>query len=181
MQLVILDSNGVINASSGSAGTPVHEWLAIPGSLEALARLSGAGYRLVIATSQSGPRRKSFNIEAQISVHHQIQHDLLEAGSGVDAVFFCACPPGDECDCLMPNPGMLQEIAARLRLSLNSVPVIGSTMAVIDAARSGAARPMFVRTGTRSEIKSAESRGDVECYDDLTAAVDTLLGESAPT
>lgn len=176
MQLVILDRDGVIKA--GSSAIRAHEWQAIPGSLEALARLCGAGYRLVIAANQSGPRRKTFNIEAQISLHHRIQQDLLEAGSAADAVFFCACPPEENCDCQMPNPGMLREIAARLRVSLEGVPVIGSSMAVIDAARSGGARPIFVRSGARAEIKHAESRGDVECYDDLAAAIDALLDES---
>lgn len=178
MRLVILDRDGVIEAGSGA--TRAHEWQTIPGSLEALARLCGAGYRLVIAANQSAARRKTFNVEVQISVHHQMQQDFLEAGSAADAVFFCACPPEDDCDCRMPNPGMLREIAARLRISLEGVPVIGSSMAVIDAAHSGGARPMFVRSGARVEIKNAESRGDLECYDDLAAAIDALLAEPTP-
>lgn len=178
MQLVILDRDGVIKAASGAARA--HEWQTVPGSLEALARLCGAGYRLVITAHQSSPRRKTLNIETQISVHHRLQQELLEAGSAADAVFFCACPPEVDCDCQMPNPGMLLDIAARLRISLEGVPVIGSSMAVVDAALSGGARPLFVRSGARGEIKMAESRVDLECYDDLAAAVDALLAESQP-
>ena len=179
MQLVILGRDGVINVDSGAAISSEDEWQAIPGSLEALARLSGAGFRLVVASNQPGPRRRAFNIETLNSIHHRMQKELLEAGGGVDAVFFCTCQPGDECECMMPSPGMLLEIATRLRISLQGVPVIGSAMATVEATRAAGARPIFLRTGAPGDVETAESVEDLECYDDLAAAVDRLLSESA--
>ena len=79
----------------------------------------------------------------------------------------------------MPSPGMLLEIAARLRTSLGPVPVIGSTMSTIEAARAAGARPIFVRTGADDDKSVAESREDLESYDNLAAAVDSLLAETA--
>jgi D-glycero-D-manno-heptose 1,7-bisphosphate phosphatase len=181
VQLVILDRDGVINVDSG-AGTAItseQEWRAIPGSLEAIARLNAAGYRVVVASNQPGLRRKIFNIETLNSIHHKMQCELLEAGGRVDAVFFCACLPKDKCECLMPSPGMLLEITARLRVPLASVPVIGSTMATIEAARAAGARAIFVRTGTNDDKSVAETPADIESYDNLAAAVDSLLAESA--
>ncbi len=180
MQLVILDRDGVINVDSGAAITSEHEWQPIPGSPEALARLNGAGYRVVVASNQPGLRRKAFNIETLNSIHHRMQHELLEAGGGVDAVFFCPCLPKDKCGCMMPNPGMLLEIASRLRVSLQMVPVIGSTMATIEAARAAGARPVLVRTGTGDDKSIAETNEDLESYDDLATAVDSLLAETGP-
>ena len=78
----------------------------------------------MVASNQPGLRKRSPNIEDLNLIHHRMQRELLEAGGGVDAVFFCACQPRDRCDCLMPNPGMLLEIASRLRISLEGVPVI---------------------------------------------------------
>jgi D-glycero-D-manno-heptose 1,7-bisphosphate phosphatase len=175
VQLVILDRNGVINVDSGGSATSEHEWRAIPGSLEALARLHGAGYHLVVACNEPVLRRKGLDIEGLISIHHRMQHDLLDAGGGLDAVFFCSCPPKDDCDCMMPNPGMLLEIAERLRTSLRDVAVIGGSMATIEAARAAGARPIYVRTGA----ESVDSEKDLECYDDLASAVDSLLAEPA--
>jgi D-glycero-D-manno-heptose 1,7-bisphosphate phosphatase len=100
-----------------------------------------------------------------------MQRELLDAGGGVDAVFFCACAPKDACECAMPNPGMLLEIASRLRIPLDGVPVIGSTMKAMDAALAAGARPVFVSTGK----DASAPRGDIECFDDLAAAVDGLL------
>ena len=175
MQLVILGRDGVITVASGAAITSEHEWQAIPGSPEALARLNGAGYRVVVASNQPGLRRKTFNIESLNSFHHKMQHQLLEAGGGVDAVFFCSCLPKDDCECMMPSPGMLLEIASRLRTSLDKVPVIGSTMATIEAARAAGAQPIFVRTGADDDKKIAATCKNLESYDDLAAAVDALL------
>ena len=180
MQLVILDRDGVINVDSGAAITSEHEWQPIPGSPEALARLNGAGYRVVVASNQPGLRRKAFNIETLNSIHHRMQQALVEAGGGVDAVFFCACLPKDACECMMPSPGMLLEIASRLRVSLGKVPVIGSTMATIEAARAAGARPIFVRTGAGDDKTIAETDEDLESYDNLAAAVDSLLAATEP-
>jgi len=179
VQLVILGRDGVINVDSGAAITSEPEWRAIPGSLEAIARLNGAGYRVVVASNQPGLRRKILNIETLNSIHHKMQHELLEAGGGVDAVFFCSCLPKDKCECMMPSPGMLLEIAARLRVPLATVPVIGSTMATIEAARAAGARAIFVRTGANDDDGVAESHEDIESYENLAAAVDSLLAESA--
>ena len=180
MQLVILDRDGVINVDSGAAITSEHEWQAIPGGLEAIARFNSAGYRIVVVSNQPGLRRKTFNIETLNSIHHKMQHELLEAGGGVDAVFFCTCLPKDECECMMPSPGMLLEIASRLRISLDTVPVIGSAMATIEAARAAGARPIFVRTGAGDDNNIAETCKDLESHDNLAAAVDSLLAETEP-
>ena len=179
MQLIILGRDGIINVDSGTAITSEDEWQAIPGSLEAIARLNGAGYRVVVASNQPGLRRKALNIETLNSIHHKMQHELLEAGGSVDAVFFCSCLPKDKCECMMPSPGMLLEIAARLRVSLGTVPVIGSTMATIEAARAAGARPIFVPIDAGDASSVAEMRDDLEVYDNLAAAVDNLLAETA--
>lgn len=171
MQLVILERDGVINVDSGGPVTSEHEWEPIDGSLEALARLSGAGYRIVVASNQPGLRRKSLNIETLNAIHHRMQRELLEVGGGVDAVFFCACPPRDACECRMPNPGMLLQIATRLRISLTAVPVIGSSVAAMQAALAAGARPVFVATGR----EAAEPGDHIESFDDLAAAVEDLL------
>jgi len=180
VQLVILDRDGVINIDRGAPITSEQEWRAIPGSLDALARLNGAGYRIVVASNQPGLRRKAFDIETLNSIHHRMQQELLEAGASVDAVFFCACLPKDACECMLPNPGMLLEIASRLRLPLDNVPVIAANLAAMEAAQATGARPIFVRTGAGNDKKVAETRDGLEIFDNLAAAVDNLLAQIEP-
>ena len=142
-----------------------------------MARLSGAGYRLVVACNQPDLGRRNFSIEALNALHHRLQHELLEAGGSLDAVFFCSCHPKEECDCLMPNPGMLLDIGSRLRIPLEAVPVIAASPAAVQAARAAGARPMLIdhaEEGTRA----GRTRDRVERYANLDAAVESLLAQT---
>ncbi|MDH3310797.1 MAG: HAD-IIIA family hydrolase, partial [Gammaproteobacteria bacterium] len=57
MKLVILDRDGVINHDSDNYIRSAEEWVPIPGSLEAIARLHREGYKIIVATNQSGVGR----------------------------------------------------------------------------------------------------------------------------
>ena len=63
MKLVILDRDGVINFDSDQYIKSPDEWRPIPGSLEAIARLNQWGYRVVVATNQSGIGRGLFEMD----------------------------------------------------------------------------------------------------------------------
>jgi len=78
----------------------------------------------------------------------------------------------------MPKPGMLVEIASRLRIPLDGVPVIGASMASIEAADAAGARPIFLRSGAAEASHVAEMRADIERYDNLAAAAESLLAEA---
>ncbi len=62
MKLVILDRDGVINHDSDQFIKNPDEWKPIPGSLEAIARLTQADFRVVVATNQSGVGRGLFDM-----------------------------------------------------------------------------------------------------------------------
>ena len=57
-RLVILDRDGVINHDSDEFIKSPDEWQPIAGSLEAIGRLSSAGFDIAVATNQSGVGRK---------------------------------------------------------------------------------------------------------------------------
>ena len=175
MELVILDRDGVINEDSTRHIRSPEEWIPIPGSLDAVARLNRAGFRVVVATNQSGIARKLFDIETLCRIHETMHRQLAEVGGHVDAVFVCPCKPKDNCDCFKPNPGMLLEIAERLRTSLENVPYIGDKLIDIQAARAAGAKPFLVKTGNgKKTLKSKEDLSDVEVFDNLAAAADAL-------
>lgn len=176
MELVILDRDGVINQDSTRHIRSPEEWIPIPGSLDAIARLNRASYRVVVATNQSGLARRLFDIETLNRIHETMQRQLAEVGGHVDAVFICPCHPKDNCDCFKPNPGMLLDISKRLRTPLDTVPFIGDKLIDIQAARAAGARPFLVKTGNgRKTLKSKQNLDDVEVFDDLAAAADALI------
>ncbi len=176
MELVILDRDGVINQDSPRHIRSPEEWIPIPGSLDAVARLNRAGYRVVVATNQSGLARRLFDIETLNRIHETMQRQLAEVGGHVDAVFICPCHPKDNCDCFKPHPGMLLDISERLRTPLDKVPFIGDKLIDIQAARAAGARPFLVKTGNgKKTLKSKQNLDDVEVFEDLAAAADALI------
>ena len=80
MKIVILDRDGVINEDSPEFVKSVAEWRPIPGSLEAIARLCQAGFRVFIATNQSGIGRGLFDYDAFAAINAHIQKLLAELG-----------------------------------------------------------------------------------------------------
>jgi D-glycero-D-manno-heptose 1,7-bisphosphate phosphatase len=176
MKLIILDRDGVINEDSDAYIKSPDEWTPIPGSLEAIVRLNHAGYRVVVATNQSGIGRGLFDLETLNRIHKKMYRMVQEVGGVIDAVFFC--PDVDETNLYRkPNPGMLLEIGRRLQYNLQRVPVVGDSVRDIRAARAANAWPLLVRTGkgARTLEQEAESCANVLVFDNLAALATYLI------
>ena len=52
LNTVVLDRDGVINYDSDNYIKSVSEWVPIDGSIEAIARLSISGYKIIVVTNQ---------------------------------------------------------------------------------------------------------------------------------
>ncbi len=179
MKLIILDRDGVINHDSDAYIKHPDEWRPIPGSLEAIARLNHAGYRVVIATNQSGLGRGLFSIEQLNAIHQKMFDALAQQGGHIDALFFCPHRPDENCNCRKPRPGLLLEIASRLDIDLSGVPFIGDSLKDIQAAQAVGAQPLLVLTGNgRVTLDALEEPDSIPVHADLAAAVDALLTHS---
>jgi len=153
MKLVILDRDGVINHDSAAYIKNPDEWKPIPGSLEAVARLNQAGYRVVIATNQSGIGRGLFEMATLNAIHDKMHRALAHVGGRIDAVFFCPHIPDAGCACRKPRPGLLEEIARRLNVNLRNVPVVGDALRDLQAAAATGATPILVLTGSGAKTR----------------------------
>lgn len=176
MKLVILDRDGVINHDSDQYIKSPEEWLPIPGSLEAVARLTKAGYRVVVATNQSGVGRGLFEMDTLNAIHEKMTRAAVQAGGRIDSIFFCPHTNADKCDCRKPKPGMLLAIAARYNTELVGVPAIGDSLRDLLAATAVGARPMLVLTGKGQKTRhDPDLPAGTPVYPDLAAAVAALV------
>lgn len=170
MKLVILDRDGTINEDSDSYVKSIDEWRPIDGSLDAIARLTQAGYRVVVATNQSGIARGLFDTSTLIAIHDRLQQAAAQAGGRIDAFFFCPHAADSACECRKPKPGMLLEIARRFNVSLSDVYMVGDAQRDLEAAAAAGARPVLVLTGKGRKTKSdARMPPGTEVFADLAA------------
>lgn len=196
-RLVILDRDGVINQDSDNFIKSPEEFVPLPGSLEAIARLNAAGYRIAVATNQSGIARGLFDLETLNAMHQKLEILLTEVGGHIDVLVYCPHAPDAGCDCRKPKPGLLQQIAKKLETKLEGVPVIGDSLRDLQSAIAVDAKPMLVLTGkgerslatitsnsvedgvVESESKSMDEKlKTVSVYKNLAEAVDAILTNS---
>ena len=175
-KLIILDRDGVINQDSNEYIKSEEEWEAIPGSLDAIARLNRDGYRIVVASNQSGLARGKLDILALHAIHRKMLTHLSQYGGVIEAIFFCPHEPEDDCQCRKPQPGLLHEISRRLRVPLYKATFIGDSLSDMEAAQAVKAKPVLVRTGNdQSELNSKKIPADVTIYDNLAGVADALI------
>ena len=180
--LVILDRDGVINQDSDDYIKSLDEWRPIPGSIEAIARLSQAGYQVAIASNQSGVARGFLTLAALNAMHQRLRDLVAARGGRIEMIAFCPHGPDEGCLCRKPNPGLLLEIADRLGVDLTGVPFIGDSLSDIQTARAVGATPWLVRSGkgerTLASIAERQLEADllgVPIHTDLDAAVTALI------
>ncbi len=176
MKLVILDRDGVINYDSDQFIKSPEEWKPIPGSLEAIAALNQAGFRVVVASNQSGIGRGLFDMATLNAIHAKMHKLTAQAGGRIEAIFFCPHPADSQCGCRKPKVGLFREIAQRYHIDLKGVPAIGDALRDIQAAAEAGATPILVRTGKGGKtLASGELPPGVRVFDNLAEAVQALL------
>jgi D-glycero-D-manno-heptose 1,7-bisphosphate phosphatase len=154
MKLVILDRDGTINVDSPDYIKSPAEWTPIAGSLEAIARLHQADYRVVVATNQSGIGRGLFDTKALFEIHEKLQRALGLVGGRIDAFFFCPHTADSKCACRKPRPGMLLEIGRRFNVPLGEVAMVGDALRDLEAAAAAGVKPVLVLTGKGAKTKA---------------------------
>ncbi len=176
-ELIILDRDGVINRDSKAFVKSADEWQPLPGSIDAIARLSKAGFVLAVASNQSGLARGLFDSAALDEMHAKLQSLVTAAGGAVDYITVCPHGPDDDCDCRKPKPGLLERVGRHFGTTLNEAFVIGDSLRDLQAGSAVGATPILVRTGNgrTTEAALSGSLASIDVFDDLAAAADYLL------
>lgn len=183
MPLIILDRDGVINEDSDNYIRTLEQWIPIPGSIEAIANLSQAGFTIAIATNQSGLGRGYFSREVMEKIHQTLR-DLVESRGGrIDGIFHCPHLPDARCDCRKPATGMLQDIERELNKDAAEAYFIGDSLKDLQAARRHGCRPILVETGKgqqtlaklKSDMPGVSNPSDIPIYANLAEASDAIL------
>jgi D-glycero-D-manno-heptose 1,7-bisphosphate phosphatase len=176
MKLIILDRDGVINFDSDQFIKSPREWNPIPGSLEAIAQLNQAGFRVVVATNQSGVGRGLFDMSTLNTIHAKMHKLVALAGGRIDAVFLCPHAADSRCQCRKPNAGLFNDIAARFHIDLRNVHAVGDALRDVQAAVSAGARPILVKTGKGMRtLEGGQLPAGVPVFENLAQAAQAII------
>jgi len=180
---VLLDRDGVINFDSPDYILTPEQWIPIPGSLEAIARLSQAGINITIVSNQSALGRGMMMQETFSAIHAKMMLAIEQAGGLITHVAYCPHGPEDACLCRKPLPGMVHESLAALGLSDSPEQAlfIGDSIRDVEAAAAAGVPAMLVQSGygdaDRILQKSRLLVPDILTFSDLSSATDFILGE----
>lgn len=175
MKLLILDRDGVINQDSDAYIKSVEEWLPIPGSVEAIAQLSKAGWTVAVATNQSGVARGYYDIATLDAMHDRLRELVAEQGGDLGLVVYCPHGPDEGCECRKPKPGMLNTIGSFYSANLKGVWFVGDTQGDLQAATAVGCQPVLVKTGKGSRTINSPLPAGTLIFDDLAAVAADLI------
>jgi len=180
--LIILDRDGVINEDRDDYIKSPDEWVPVPESLEAIARLTHAGWSVVVATNQSGIERGLFDINTLHAIHNKMTHVVAQAGGHIEGIFFCPHAPDTGCRCRKPATGLYEDIASRFGRPLTNTPIVGDSLRDLQAGHVMGAALWLVRTGKGLRTLAAAEKDSSKALppgtsieDNLAAVVTRLL------
>jgi D-glycero-D-manno-heptose 1,7-bisphosphate phosphatase len=183
MKLIVLDRDGTINQDRDDFIKEPAEWVPIPGSLEAIARLNHAGWHCVVASNQSGLGRGLFDVAMLNAVHAKMHKMLAAVGGRIEAVFYCPHGPEDGCRCRKPGPGLFEQIGERYGVDMKGVPVVGDTLRDLQAGVAVGCLPHFVLTGKGAVYQGRplpdNFPANTRVHADLAAFAEHLVGRNA--
>ncbi len=178
MKIVILDRDGVINQDSKDYIKTPAEWVPVGGSIQAIADLCAANFKIVIATNQSGLARKLFSTDDLDAIHQKLINCVESAGGEIQGIFYCPHLPDEQCNCRKPKTGLLEQIEDKFQCSLRSVPFVGDSLKDVQAALTYGCKAMLVRTGNgEKSLVDLKNLGvvDFESFSDLAEAAKRII------
>jgi D-glycero-D-manno-heptose 1,7-bisphosphate phosphatase len=177
-QTVFLDRDGVINRDSPDYITSWDQFVFLPGSLDAISRMTQADMTVMVITNQSAVGRGMLDIATLEAMHRRLRQAVDARGGRIDAIFYCPHHPDDGCTCRKPKPGLILQAQRQYRLDLPAATMIGDSARDVECGiRAGCGRTILVQSGlhdARPQLKAQAMPPDWVAPD-LAAAVDWLL------
>lgn len=174
-KLIILDRDGVINLDSDQYIKSPNEWIAIDSSLRAIAKLNQSGYKVAIATNQSGIARGMFDSITLAMMHKKMEIALATVGGHIDALEFCPDHPDNPGPNRKPNPGMIYKLLSMFNVNAEDTWFVGDSSSDIQCAISSGCKPALVLTGKGKTTVKKNLQKNVVVFDNLSSFVESIL------
>lgn len=178
MKLVLLDRDGVINRDLPTGVLKFEEFELLPGAVDAIARLTKAGYKIAICTNQAAIGKGETTHAIVRRVHEYLCAEVEKAGGKIDEIYYASEAPNEFSLWRKPAPGMLLEGLKKFNAKASQTPFVGDMIRDLEAAVSAGCPRILTRTGKGAKLEAAgipDHVAPVKVVDDLAAAVEHIL------
>jgi len=185
--VILLDRDGVINEEPGPILTP-EQFVMIPKSAAAVARLNDQGWRCLVITNQAAIARGDLSESVLKTITEKMHSELEKSGAHIDGQYYCPHHPdwengqrrteAKQCACRKPGTLLLEQAAAENGFSAVNAVLIGDSTSDFAAAAKWGTCSIGVRTGHAGQDGKASAEPDY-WKADLWDAVDFLLENSS--
>lgn len=161
---VFLDRDGTLVHARHFPARP-EELIVYDGLYDELRLVTDAGFRLAIATNQSGVARGYFSETALDAMHDHLRRLLAAHSVTLAGIYHCPHHPEGAvphlsvtCECRKPAPGLLLRAARELGLALERCWFVGDILDDCEAGNRAGCRTVLIDLGTESPPRSAIRR-----------------------
>ena len=183
---VFLDRDGTINVERSYVTRPEDMQL-VPGADDAILRLKGAGFAVVVVTNQSAIARGMLTEARLDEIHRDLELQLDVSSAVLDGIYYCPHHPefptdsvGPACDCRKPEPGLIFRAAQELGLDLKQSYMIGDSLTDLQAGWNAGCHAVLVLTGhgkrTHSELGEDDLKRTFMIADSLKDVASRICG-----
>jgi len=148
---IFLDRDGVINENRSDYVKSWSEFRFLPGSREAIAKLTRARHRIVVCSNQAGVAKGCIAPEIVEDIHRRMLAEIQDAGGVIEKVYYCPHSRDANCHCRKPRPGMLLRASSELGLDMGDAVFVGDSITDIQAGLAAGIHPVLVLTGLGME------------------------------
>lgn len=170
VRAVFLDKDGTLVENVPYNVDPTRMRLA-PGAAEALARISAAGYRVIVVSNQPGVALGLF-AERELE---RVQRHLARLVP-MSAFYYCPHAPQAGCPCRKPRSGMLLQAAREQGVELAQSWMVGDILDDVEAGRRAGCRTVLVDNGNETEWHLSAEREPHAKVNGLCEAADLICG-----
>jgi D-glycero-D-manno-heptose 1,7-bisphosphate phosphatase len=178
LSTIFLDRDGVINENRADYVKNWSEFRFLPGSRQAIAKLTQAGHRIVVCTNQAGVARGDVSMHKVDEIHRRMMTSIREVGGKIERVYYCPHAKDADCACRKPRPGMLLRARDELGLDMDDAVFIGDSITDVRAGLAAGIHSVLVLSGLGLEQfrdHHHEVNGPFRIGMNLTHAVELVL------
>ena len=152
---VFVDRDGTINEDlPGRYVLRFEEFTLIDGAPEAIAKMCGGGFKVLVVSNQSAIGRGKLSPETHEKIMRYMDWRVREAGGEFAGVYVCPHLPEDGCRCRKPAPGLVEDaLADNPDIDLSRSFLIGDSPSDMELASKTGLRSIYVLSGQGAHLK----------------------------